>query len=96
MRFGKVVGNVVLNHQEPTLKGARWLVVVPMGKEEFEHLSSDQIGTEPSVVVYDALGAKTGDIIGFTEGGEATLPFKNRTPVDAYNAVIVDQINYTG
>ena len=96
MRFGKVVGNVVLNHQEPTLKGARWLVVVPMGKEEFENLSSRKLGREPSLVVYDSLGAKTGDIIGFTEGGEATLPFENPTPVDAYNAVIVNQINYSG
>ncbi len=93
MRFGKVIGNVVLSHHDPGLKGARWLVVAPMGKAQFLNLESDEIGSDPSTVVYDNLGATTGDIIGFTEGGEAMFPFDHPTPVDATNAVIVDQVN---
>jgi len=94
MRFGKVVGHVVLSQQDPALKGARYLMVVPMERKQFESLKSDQLGNEPSQVVYDTLGARVGDIIGFTEGGEAMLPFETPPPVDAYNAVIVDQINF--
>jgi len=96
MRFGRVIGNVVLSHQEASLTGARWLVVSPMGKVEFQNLGNTQPNSEPSMVVYDNLGARVGDIIGFTEGGEAMLPFEKPTPVDAYNAVIVDQINFAG
>jgi hypothetical protein len=34
-------------------------------------------------------------VIAFTEGAEATAPFENPTPVDAFNAAIIDQIFYT-
>jgi hypothetical protein len=34
-------------------------------------------------------------VIGFTEGAEATAPFDQPTPVDAFNAAIIDQIFYT-
>jgi len=33
-----------------------------------------------------------GHIIGFTEGAEATAPFAQPTPVDAYNTAMVDEI----
>lgn len=96
MRFGRVMGHVVLSHSDEKLKGARWLMVSPMGREQFENLNNTTPGKEPSLVVYDNLGASVGDIIGFTEGGEATLPFETPTPVDAYNAIIVDQIKFEG
>ena len=48
-----------------------------------------------SLVVYDNLGADLGHTIGFTEGAEATAPFENPTPVDAFNAAIIDEIFYT-
>jgi ethanolamine utilization protein EutN len=47
------------------------------------------------LVVYDNLGAGVGHIVGFTEGSEAAMPFEQPTPVDAYNATIVDRIFYT-
>lgn len=90
MRFGKVIGKVVLNQYCDQLAGSRWLVVSPMGKAEFQN--EDSYSNEPSTIVYDALGANEGSIIGFTEGGEATLPFDGPIPIDSYNAVIVDQI----
>ena len=96
MRFGRVMGHVVLSHSDVQLKGARWLMVSPMARQQFENLQDTTPGEEPSLVVYDNLGASVGDIIGFTEGGEATLPFENPTPIDAYNAIIVDQIKFEG
>ena len=95
MRFGSVIGRVVLAQQDSTLKGGRWLLVVPMGRSQFADLNQAAGGDEPSLVVYDNLGAREGDIIGFTEGGEAMLPFDPAIPVDATCALIVDQIQFT-
>ena len=94
MRFGKVLGKVVLSHAAPSLEGARWIFVKPLSKEQFKNINSNKYSDEPSCVVYDRLGAMEGDIIGFTEGGEAMLPFDTPIPIDAYNAVIVESINY--
>ncbi|MEQ9823643.1 MAG: EutN/CcmL family microcompartment protein [Puniceicoccaceae bacterium] len=96
MRFGKVIGRVVLSQHEPSLSGARWLIVAPMGRAQIAaHAGGTTIPwEEPSTVVYDNLGAREGDVIGFTEGGEAMLPFPQPIPVDATNAVIVDQMQW--
>lgn len=96
MRFGRVIGKLVLNHQDEKLTGSRWLVVSPMTKVQFEDLKNTAPSAEPSCVVYDELGASVGDVIGFTEGGEATLPFDRPMPIDAYNAAILERINYVG
>ena len=48
-----------------------------------------------SLVVYDNLGADLGHVIGFTESAEASAPFDQPTPVDAYNAAIIDTLFYT-
>jgi ethanolamine utilization protein EutN len=48
-----------------------------------------------SLVVYDNLGAGVGNLIGFTEGAEASAPFDRPTPVDAFNAALIDQIFYS-
>jgi hypothetical protein len=34
-------------------------------------------------------------VIAFTEGAEATAPFDQPTPVDAFNAALIDQVFYT-
>jgi len=34
-------------------------------------------------------------VIGFTEGAEASAPFVEPTPVDAYNAALIDRVSYT-
>ena len=38
--------------------------------------------------------AGAGHIVGFTEGAEASAPFDQPTPVDAYNAAIIDELFY--
>ena len=96
MRLGTVIGRVTLSQTVPALAGARWLIVSPFTREQFKRgpelppiLSSD-----PSLVVYDDLGGGVGQTIGFIEGREAAAPFAEPTPVDAIDAVLVDEIFY--
>lgn len=96
MKFGKVIGRVVLGQTLDALAGARWLVVKPLSRAQFKDANSKESSSDPSLVVFDKLGAGEGDIVGFTEGGEAMLPLPWGTPVDAYCALIVDRINYFG
>jgi ethanolamine utilization protein EutN len=96
VRLGTVVGRVALHTAVPALAGARWLVVSPFGRG---HVPRDDeappgLGPEPTLVVYDDLGAGVGDVIGFVEGREAAMPFPVRTPVDAIDVAIVDHVTY--
>jgi ethanolamine utilization protein EutN len=46
------------------------------------------------VVVNDRMGAGVGALIGLSEGREAANPFgKQKTPVDAYCACLLDRID---
>lgn len=94
MRLGHVIGRVVLSQQDPAYTGGRFLLVQPLGKEQFKGAGITPLAKGNSLVVYDSLGAGVGNVIGFTEGAEATAPFDNPTPVDAYSAAIVDEIFY--
>ena len=96
MRLGTVIGRVTLNKTVPALLGARWLVVSPFTREHFQHGHEAIAGLskDPSLVVYDDLGGGVGQTIGFVEGREAAAPFEEPTPVDAFNAALVDEIFY--
>lgn len=94
MRLGHVIGRVTLSKQDPAFKGARFLIVQPFAKEQFRGAAMTPLAKSLSLVVYDNLGAGLGNVIGFTEGAEATAPFDDPTPVDAFNAAIVDEIFY--
>ena len=96
MRLGQVIGRVTLNAREASYAGARLLVVMPLSREQVGGASLHPLPRDNSAVVYDALGAGTGDIIGFVEGTEATAPFPGPIPIDAYNCAIVDRINFEG
>jgi ethanolamine utilization protein EutN len=95
MRLGHVIGKVTLSQQDPAYKGGRFLLVQPFAKAQFAGAPMVPLAKGNSLVVYDNLGADLGHIIGFTEGAEATAPFENPTPVDAFNAAIIDEIFYT-
>ena len=97
MRLGAVIGRVTLSATVPPLLGARWLIVSPFTREHFRHGSerSVSLSKDPSLVVYDDLGAGVGQTIGFVEGREAACPFEQPTPVDAINAALVDEIFYS-
>ncbi len=97
MRLGSVIGRVTLSATVPALEGARWLIVSPFTREQFARgLDGPQLlSKEPSLVVYDDLGAGMGQTIGFVEGREAACPFAQPTPLDALDAALIDEMNYT-
>lgn len=90
MRIGKVIGRVTLTQTYETLVGGRFLLVEV--QDRFSLVGKARKSTE-SLVVYDHLGAREGDVIAFTESREAAMPFypEKRVPLDAYNAAILDQ-----
>ncbi len=96
MRLGTVIGRVTLSVGTPSLKGGRWLIVSPFTPEHFQNGTETPRGMskDPSLVVYDDLGAGVGQTIGFAEGREAAQPFDPPVPIDAINAALVDEILY--
>ena len=88
MRIGKVMGRVCLTQTYETLVGGRVLIVEV--QDRFS-LAGERRQSVETAVVYDNLGAGDGDLIAFTESGEAVRPFfPKRVPLDAYNAAILD------
>ena len=97
MKLGSVIGRVTLSRTMPGVIGALWLIVSPFSREQYHRGSGQaaQPGKEPSVIVYDNLGAAAGQTIGYIEGREAASPFDEPTPIDAINAALVDEIFYS-
>ena len=93
MRIGRVIGRVVLSDAVPEYRGGRWLIVSPCDRKALADTSHVRISDDPTVVVYDNLAAGDGDLIGFSEGGEATRPFDRPMPIDAYNCCLLDQVS---
>jgi microcompartment protein CcmK/EutM len=90
MRIAEVVGRVTLSRFLPQLKGGRFLIALPM---PLLALQEGSPARGEDVVVYDILGGGAGSLIAVSEGREAANPFgKNKTPVDAYCACLIDQI----
>ena len=94
MRLGHVIGRVMLSQHDPAYAGGRFLLVQPFGREQFAGAGATPLAKGSTLVVYDNLGAGDGHVIGFTEGAEATAPFANPTPVDAFNAALIDEVFY--
>ena len=96
MRVGQVIGKVVMSTQDAAFKAARWLVVSPVDTEDFNTAcnKAPKPGKQPSLIVYDQLGAGQNDIVGFVEGAEATAPFDAPTPIDAITVALFDTIHY--
>lgn len=95
MRLGHIIGRVTLSKQDPAYHGGRFMLVQPFAHAQFAGATMTPLSPGSSLVVYDNLGAGLGHVIGFTEGAEASAPFNQPTPVDAFNAAIVDEIFYT-
>jgi microcompartment protein CcmK/EutM len=97
MKLGRVIGRVTLSQTVRSLTGARWLIVSPFTREQFKDgaVGPEALSPDPTLVVYDALGAGGGQTIGYVEGREAAQPFDQPTPIDAINAALVDEIFYS-
>jgi microcompartment protein CcmK/EutM len=86
-----VIGNVTLNRVHPTFQGARLKIVMPLALRDLTHATQPE---GDSLVVWDDLGAGAGEMVCFSEGGEAVQPFKpDVKPVDAYLSAILDNVN---
>lgn len=93
MRIGDVVGTVTLNRAHPSMLGARFKLVAPLG---WENLAGRCDECHEEIAVYDQLGAGVGSQIAISEGREAAMPFHPEPkPIDAYNAAILDSLNFT-
>ncbi len=90
MRIGTVIGRVTLSTRSPKFRGERLMLTLPWKRETF----AGQPKFDPAIVVYDQLGANTGQQIAISEGREAACPFPTPTPVDAYCALLIDEIHY--
>lgn len=94
MKFARIVGRVTLNVADASYKGGRFLIAVPCGAEDPEPVRGKTFPKGNSFVIYDNLGATESDLVAYTDGGEASAPFPEPTPCDAYNAAIIDRVHY--
>lgn len=93
MRIGIVRGSVVLTRAVEALKGTRLLVVEPVTSENLK--TGGEEGGGKALIVADHLAPARGQAIAFTEGREAANPYwPQGAPVDAYNALIVDSVDF--
>jgi microcompartment protein CcmK/EutM len=90
MRIGTVIGRVTLSVRRKEIFGERLMLVLPWRRETLSGAEK----FDPAIVVFDQLGANAGQNIVISEGGEASRPFPNPTPVDAYCSALVDEISY--
>ena len=97
MKLGTVIGRVTLSKTVKSLEGGRFLIVSPFSRQQFAAGldAPTGMGTDPSLVVYDAIGGAPGHVIGYVEGREAAQPFEQSTPVDAINTALVDEMFYS-
>ncbi len=93
MKPGRVIGTVTLSQAAPQFRGARWLMVSPMGPAELTG-KNPGLSQQSTPVVYDKLGAGLGDEILYVEGAEATQPFDHPIPLDAINVALLDRYTY--
>ncbi|GDX96461.1 hypothetical protein LBMAG47_21260 [Planctomycetia bacterium] len=90
MRVGKTIGTVTLVEPHPTVRGGVFRVLVPLGPDD---LRAGDGPAEP-LVAWDDLGVGDGQLVAFSEGGEAAQPFRPADkPIDAYVAALIDRLD---
>ena len=90
MRLARVIGSVTLSEVHPAMRGGMLRLLVPLSAGD---LAAGDGPAEP-LVAWDALGAGVGQLVAFSEGGEAAQPFRpDIRPVDAYVAAVIDSLD---
>ncbi len=93
MRIGKTIGTVTLVEPHDAVRGGVFRLVVPLAAGD---LARGDGPAEP-LVAWDDLGAGEGQLVAFSEGGEAAQPFRPADkPVDAFIAAILDRLHLAG
>jgi ethanolamine utilization protein EutN len=92
MRLGRTIGTVTLVEPHATVRGGVLRLVVPLATAD---LAKGDGPAEP-LVAWDDLGAGDGQLVAFSEGGEAAQPFRPlEKPIDALIAAIIDRLDVT-
>jgi ethanolamine utilization protein EutN len=92
MRIADVVGTVTLNTVHPSMVGKSFKLATPLSWDDLAGRTEQPL---EEIVVLDELGAGIGSRIALSEGREAAMPFHPEIkPVDAYNAAILDSLEY--
>ena len=92
MRIARVIGNLTMSRKMPDILPGSYLVVRTLNRHALAGTGPDN---EETLVLYDHLGAREGDLVGLVEGAEATAPFyPKKVPYDCYNACILEQIDF--
>ena len=92
MRIGDVIGTVTLNRAHPSLLGASFKLVTPLSWDNLADRWDERL---EEIAVFDELGAGVGSRIAISEGREAAIPFHPEIkPIDAYDAAILDWLDY--
>ena len=90
MRIGRIIGSVTLSEAHQKMKGGLLRLVVPLRAEDLDN----EDGPTEAIIAWDELGAGNGQLIAFSEGGEAAQPFQPEgKPIDAYISALIDQID---
>jgi microcompartment protein CcmK/EutM len=93
LRLGVVRGTVVLSLAVPALQGIRLIIVEPITPEALA--GAAPLGGGKPLIAADTLGPGLGQVVGFVEGRTAASPYyPDPVPVDAYCALIADNIDY--
>ena len=86
MFLGTVIGKAVMTIKDPSLQGARFLVVQPT--------NHDGGASAKPLVAIDVVQAGLGDAVYLVKGKEACMPWSNPfCPVDACIVGLVDQMH---
>lgn len=90
MRLGKTIGTVTLVEPHAAVRGGVFRIVVPLGPGDL--VRGD--GPAEPLVAWDDLAAGDGQLVAFSEGGEAAQPFRPADrPIDAFIAALVDRLD---
>ena len=86
MYLGRVIGNLHATVKNEDLVGQRMLIIQPV--------DTDDSPTGSTLVCLDWAGARSGDLIWWCRGREASFPFLPQTvPADACVVAIVDHLD---
>jgi len=92
MRLGMTIGTVTLVEPHPSVRGGALRLVVPLAITDLRHGD----GPAEPLVAWDDLGAGDGQLVAFSEGGEAAQPFRPvNKPIDAFIAALIDRLDVT-
>lgn len=92
MRIARVIGKITLGEKLDELPGGSYLLVRTLNRGS---LTGHNEGNDETLIAFDSLGAREGDLIGMVEGTEAAAPFRpNKVPFNAYSACILENVNF--